>query len=76
MDEMKGLPEDARRKAMAFANSESGRQLLRELQRSHGTMLQNALNQASQGNYEAVKKTLSTLMEDPETRKLFESMGK
>jgi hypothetical protein len=39
-------------------------------------MLQNALNQASQGNYEAVKKTLSTLMEDPETKKLLESMGR
>ena len=61
MDEMKGLPEDAKKKAMAFASSESGRQLLRELQRSHGTMLQNAL---------------STLMEDPETKKLLESMGR
>ena len=76
MDEMKGLPEDARKQAMAFANSESGRQLLNALQRSHAAQLQTAMHQASKGNYEAVKKTLRTLMEDPETRKLFESMGK
>ena len=76
MEEKKGLPEDARKQAMAFAQSESGRQLLETLQRSHSSQLQTAMLQASQGNYDAVKKTLNTLLQDPETRKLLESMRK
>ena len=76
MEEKKGFHEDARKQAMAFAQSESGRQLLAALQRSHGSQLQTAMAQASQGNYDAVRKTLNTLMQDPETRKLLESMRK
>ena len=76
MDEMKGMSEDARKQAVAFAQSESGRQLLNMLQRSHGAQLKAAMEQASSGNYEAVKKTLSTLMQDPETRKMLEAMRK
>ena len=76
MDEMNSLPDDARKQAMAFAQSESGRQLLAKLQRSHGPQLQAAMEQASSGNYDAVKKTLSTLMQDPETKRMLDSMRK
>ena len=76
MDEMKGLSDEARKQAMAFAQSDSGRQLLAMLQRSHGPQLQAAMEQASSGNYDAVKRTLSTLMQDPEAKKLLDSMRK
>lgn len=76
MEEMKGLSDEARMQAMAFAKSDAGQQLLAMLQRSHGQQLQTAMEQASAGNYNAVKKTLSTLMQDPEAKKLLDSMRK
>lgn len=76
MEEMKGLSDDSRKQAMAFAQSDAGRQLLAMLQRTHGQQLQTAMEQASAGNYDAVKKTLSSLMRDPEAKRLLDSMRK
>lgn len=76
MEEMKGLSEDGKKQAMAFAQSEAGQQLLAMLQRTHGQQLQTAMQQASAGNYDAVKRTISSLMQDPEAKKLLDSMRK
>lgn len=62
--------------AMKLANSDAGRQLYELLKRTQGQQLQSAMDQAASGNYEEVKRTLSSLLADPEARKLLNKMGK
>jgi hypothetical protein len=64
------------KEAMRLANSDAGRQLYELLKRTQGQQLQSAMDQAASGNYEDVKKTLSSLLADPEARKLLGKMGK
>lgn len=64
------------KEAMKLANSDAGRQLYELLKRTQGQQLQSAMDQAASGNYEEVKRTLSSLLADPEARKLLSKMGK
>lgn len=64
------------KEAMKLANSDAGRQLYELLKRTQGQQLQSAMDQAASGNYEEVKRTLSSLLADPEARKLLNKMGK
>lgn len=62
--------------AMKLAQSDAGRQLYALLQQTQGQQLQSAMEQASAGNYDAVKKALSTMLSDPQAQKLLKQMGK
>ena len=64
------------KEAMKLANSDAGRQLYELLKRTQGQQLQSAMDQAASGNYEEVKRTLSSLLADPEARKLLSKIGK
>jgi hypothetical protein len=64
------------KEAMAFAKSDAGRQLYELLQRTQGQQLQSAMDQAATGNYEEVKRTLASMLADPETKRLLRKMGK
>ena len=63
--------EDARR----LANSADAQQLLALLQRNNGEQLRTAMNQASTGDFDQVKKTLSAALADPEVRTLLQRLG-
>lgn len=62
--------------AMRLARSPSGQQLLALLQKNGGTDLNTAMEQAAAGNYEQAKKALSSLLADPEVKKLLEQLGR
>ena len=64
------------KEAMAFAKSDAGKQLYELLQRTKGQQLQSAMDHASTGNYEEVKRTLASMLADPEAKKLLSKMGK
>lgn len=61
--------------AMRLAQNPASRQLFDQLQAQNGTALQQAMNQAAAGNYEQVKKTLSVLLQDPQTQALLRQLG-
>ena len=61
--------------AMAFAKSPAGRQLLNILQQKGGRDLSKAEALASAGDMEGAKNALSSLMEDPQVRKLLNDLG-
>ena len=62
--------EDAKR----LAQSEAGQKLLALLQSQNGPQLQVAMEQASSGNYEQLKKTLSSLMASEDARALLKQL--
>lgn len=76
MKENYDISPESMKDAMRLAKSDAGRQLFELLQRTQGQQLQSAMDQAAAGNYEAVKKSLSSLLSDPEAKKLFDRMGK
>lgn len=61
-------------KAMALAQSEAGKKLLSMLQETNGDQLRKAMEQAAAGDYEQVKKTVSSLMRSQEAQALLEEM--
>lgn len=61
--------------AMRLAQNPASRQLFDQLQAQNGAALQQAMNQAAAGNYEQVKKTLSVLLQDPQTQALLRQLG-
>lgn len=67
--------QDAIREAMRMANSPAGQQLLQLLQQQNGSGLQNAMDSAAGGDYNAAKKLLTQLLKDPQAKKLLEQMG-
>ena len=76
MKENYDISPEKMKQAMAFAKSDAGRQLYEMLQRTQGQQLQSAMDQAASGNYEGAKKALSSLLADPETRRLLSTMEK
>lgn len=60
--------------AMKLANSPAGQQLLALLRDSHGDKIDQALTQASSGDYAQLSKTMQTLMASPEARALLEQL--
>ena len=67
--------QDAIREAMRMANSPAGQQLLQMLQKQNPAGLQNAMQSAASGDYDAARKVLSQLMTDPQAKKLLNQMG-
>lgn len=67
--------EQAMQKAMELAKSSQGQQLLNMLQKNHGQILNQAMTQASQGDYAKAQKILSKLLSDPDTRQLLNQLG-
>ena len=67
--------QEAIQEAMRMANSPAGQQLLQLLQHKNGPGLQNAMQSAAAGDYDAVRKALTQIMKDPQARKLLEQMG-
>ena len=57
-----------------LAQSPAGRQFLDFLQKNGGYSLQNALSQASAGNYEDAKAALRTLLQTPEAKVLLSQL--
>ena len=60
--------------AMHLAQSDAGKDLLAQLQKTHGATLQTAMAQAQSGDLEQVKKTLSSLLSSPEGQQLMETI--
>lgn len=56
--------------AARLAQSEAAQQLFARLQQQNGDVLQQAMQQASEGNFDAVKQTVSRLLADPQTAAL------
>ena len=61
--------------ALRLANSPAGKELLSILQSQNNDNLQKAKSQAEKGEFDAVQKTLSGLLQDPKVRKLLEEMS-
>ena len=75
--EAKGkISADQLQHAMKLAQSDAGRQLFELLQQTQGQQLQSAMEQASSGNYDGVKKTLNSMLTDLQARELLKKMGK
>jgi hypothetical protein len=61
--------------AMRLANSDAGKKLLAILKDSDSSMLQQAMEQASAGNYENMQKSLSSLLSSPQVQALLKELG-
>ena len=57
-----------------LAQSPAGQQLVSLLQRTGGKELQNAVNNASSGNYEQAMQALSSLLANPEAQALLKQL--
>ena len=62
--------------AKRIAATPTGRELIRLLQKQGGTDLQQAMERAAAGDYSGAQKALSVLLQDPETKKLLEQLGR
>jgi len=60
--------------ALRLANSDAGQQLLALLKQSGGEQLQQAMAQASSGDYTAVKDTLAPLLSSPQMQALLKQL--
>ena len=60
---------------MAFATTPAGKQLLSMLQARGGDDLNRATSLAAAGNMEEAKKSLSSLLSDPQIRNLLKQYG-
>ena len=61
---------------MRFARSDAGKQLLAMLQKSNSAALHTAINQASAGDYEALKRTVQSFLATPEAKAMIEKLGR
>ena len=59
---------------LKIAQSPAGQQLMALLQKSSGNSLQNAVTQASAGDYESAKKMLAPLLDSPEVKALLKQL--
>lgn len=59
---------------LRLAQSQAGQQLLALLQKSGGSTLQEAIAQASAGDYAQAKTTLSSLLSSPEAQALLKQL--
>lgn len=70
-DDLQGI---SMAEAMRLAQSDAGKALLSQLQKSHGATMQKAMAQAQAGNMDQVKDTLSQLLSSPEGQALMETI--
>jgi len=61
---------------LRIISSPAGQQLIAMLQKNGGDDLQNAIQQAANGNFSDARKTVSSLLNDPDARKLLEQLGR
>lgn len=61
--------------AKRMAQSDAGKKLYSALQQSHGEQLQNAIAQATAGDYSAVRETITQMMNTPEVKAFLQQMG-
>ena len=60
--------------AMKLAQSDAGKKMFAQLQKTHGATLQTAMQQAQAGDIDQVKETLSALLSSPEGKALMETI--
>lgn len=65
--------EQAIQEAMRLAQSSDGQKLIHLLQNKHPDIINQAMANASKGDYAQAQKMLSALLSDPETQKLIKS---
>ncbi len=73
---MENFDPKSMQEAMRLASTPAGQQLIRHLQQSDGSSMQQAMNRAAAGDYEAAKKLLSQMLSSPEAKKLMEQLGR
>lgn len=61
--------------AKALAGNPAARELAALLQKQGGTELQQALDQAANGDLNSARQTISTLLSSPEAQKLLKQLG-
>lgn len=61
---------------MRFARSDAGKQLFAMLQKNNSTALHTAMNQATAGDYEALKLTVQNFLATPEAKAMIEKLGR
>lgn len=61
---------------MHLAESPAGQQLLAMLQHADSAQLQQAMHQASSGDYSQAGKTISSLLSSPEAKQLLKELGR
>lgn len=61
--------------AMRLARSEAGQELLAYLKNTDKDALQQAMNQAASGDYDAMKQTMQKLLTTPEAQRLLRELG-
>ena len=59
---------------MRLANSPAGQQLIAMLQKQNNPEFRQAATQAASGNYSQAKKTVQTLLRDPQIRALLQQL--
>ena len=62
--------------AMQFAATPQGQQLMELLRKNGGENLQKAMEKAAAGDLTQAKQALSTLLQNEETKKLLEQLGR
>jgi len=67
--------DQAMQEARKLAATPQGRQLLQLIQKKDASQVQALIQQAAAGNMDQAKQILSSLLEDPETKSLLESLG-
>ena len=60
--------------ALRLANSPAGQQLLAMLKQSDSVQLQQAMQQASAGDFSNAAETLNTLLSSPQAKKLLDEL--
>ena len=62
--------------ALRLAKSPAGQQLLAMLRQTDGEQLQQAMQQASAGDFAKAGQTISTLLSSPEAKGLLDELGR
>ena len=71
----KKTPDFSFQDAMRLAQSDGGRQLQALLQQTDPELLNTAQTQVAEGNYDQLKKTLSSLLASEDVRRLLGQIG-
>ena len=70
----KNFDDKSMQEALRMAQSDTGKALLRQLQKQNSAALDQAMAQAAAGNYDEVKKTVDKLLANPEVQALLEQL--
>ena len=73
---MQDQPNFSMKEIMKIASSPAGQQLIQKLHAQGGDSLQQAISKAMAGDYDQAKEALSHLLQDPETQRLLDGLGR